>query len=196
MNQSKPLTIVMLGAGATGKSSITVIKVSGHFLNIYDPTIEDSYRTAICVDGEVVSCDILDTAGQEEYLALRDSYIRSGQCFIMVCSLVSKNTLLELDNILDSMKMILDITDFDNIPIVIAANKCDLTTEIQIQDDELRAISESRHIPYYKCTAKNNINIDILFEYVIKRFKELKAAEPAVVETPMKDKKKRKCNLL
>lgn len=33
----------------------------------YDPTIEDSYRKQVFVDGETCLLDILDTAGQEEY---------------------------------------------------------------------------------------------------------------------------------
>ena len=33
----------------------------------YDPTIEDSYRKQVVIDGETCLLDILDTAGQEEY---------------------------------------------------------------------------------------------------------------------------------
>jgi len=32
-----------------------------------DPTIEDSHRKQVCVDGIVSVLDILDTAGQEEF---------------------------------------------------------------------------------------------------------------------------------
>ncbi len=32
-----------------------------------DPTIENSYRRQVVIDGEVAVLDILDTAGQEEY---------------------------------------------------------------------------------------------------------------------------------
>ena len=31
----------------------------------YDPTIEDSYRKQVVIDGETCLLDILDTAGQE-----------------------------------------------------------------------------------------------------------------------------------
>jgi len=36
------------------------------------------------VDGETVLLDILDTAGQEEFSAMRDSYMRGGQGFLIV----------------------------------------------------------------------------------------------------------------
>ena len=37
------------------------------FVDEYDPTIEDSYRKQVVIDGETCLLDILDTAGQEEY---------------------------------------------------------------------------------------------------------------------------------
>ena len=48
------------------------------FVDEYDPTIEDSYRKQVVIDGETCLLDILDTAGQEEYRSvaygLIDSY--------------------------------------------------------------------------------------------------------------------------
>ncbi|CAF89306.1 unnamed protein product, partial [Tetraodon nigroviridis] len=50
----------------------------------YDPTIEDSYRKQVVIDGETCLLDILDTAGQEEYSAMRDQYMRTGEGFLCV----------------------------------------------------------------------------------------------------------------
>ena len=36
--------MVVLGSGGVGKSALTVQFVSGHFMEKYDPTIEDFYR--------------------------------------------------------------------------------------------------------------------------------------------------------
>lgn len=46
--------------------------IQNHFVDEYDPTIEDSYRKQVVIDGETCLLDILDTAGQEEYSAMRD----------------------------------------------------------------------------------------------------------------------------
>jgi GTPase SAR1 family protein len=61
----------------------------------YDPTIgkslplrsartiadrtEDSYRKQCIIDEEVALLDVLDTAGQEEYGAMREQYMRTGK---------------------------------------------------------------------------------------------------------------------
>ena len=41
------------------------IMLQSHFVDEYDPTIEDSYRKQCVIDEEVALLDILDTAGQE-----------------------------------------------------------------------------------------------------------------------------------
>jgi len=40
---------------------------------------EDSYRKQCIIDEEVALLDVLDTAGQEEYGAMREQYMRTGQ---------------------------------------------------------------------------------------------------------------------
>ena len=69
------------------------------FVEEYEPTKADSYRKKVVLDGEECSVDILDTAGQEDYSAIRfrkiiflfyifrDNYYRSGEGFICVFSI-------------------------------------------------------------------------------------------------------------
>lgn len=56
-----------VSAGGVGKSALTIQLIQNHFVDEYDPTIEDSYRKQVVIDGETCLLDILDTAGQEEY---------------------------------------------------------------------------------------------------------------------------------
>lgn len=61
------LTTARAAAGGVGKSALTIQLIQNHFVDEYDPTIEDSYRKQVVIDGETCLLDILDTAGQEEY---------------------------------------------------------------------------------------------------------------------------------
>ncbi len=49
-----------------------------------DPTIEDSYRKNIEVDGIQCLLEILDTAGTEQFTAMRDLYMKDGQVRFLV----------------------------------------------------------------------------------------------------------------
>ncbi len=61
--------------------------LSSQFVEDYEPTKADSYRKKVVLDGEEVQIDILDTAGQEDYAAIRDNYFRSGEGFLCVFSI-------------------------------------------------------------------------------------------------------------
>ena len=67
--------VVVVGDGVVGKSEITIQMNQNTFINTYDPTIENAYRQSVNVDGQLHVLDILDTAGQEEYVSC---------CFVFV----------------------------------------------------------------------------------------------------------------
>ncbi len=60
------------------------IFAQGHFIDEYDPTIEDAYSKSLSVDDKVFQLDVLDTAGQEEYSAMREMYLETGEAFVVV----------------------------------------------------------------------------------------------------------------
>ncbi|XP_029696916.1 uncharacterized protein isoform X1 [Takifugu rubripes] len=81
------LKLVVVGGGGVGKSALTIQFIQSYFVSDYDPTIEDSYTKICTVDGKETRLDILDTAGQEEFGAMREQYMRSGEGFLMVFAL-------------------------------------------------------------------------------------------------------------
>src|SRR3990167_5705048 len=114
--------LVIVGGGGVGKSALTIQLIQNHFIDEYDPTIEDSYRKQVTIDDETCLLDILDTAGQEEYSAMRDQYMRTGQGFICVYAVKSKST---FNKITSFIKKKLKVKDEDKVPMVLAEKKCD-----------------------------------------------------------------------
>jgi len=161
--------IVILGEGGVGKSALTIQFVNNHFVTDYDPTIENSYRKQITVDDSTLMLDILDTAGQEEYSAMRDQYIRSGQGFIVVYSIISRPT---YEKISEFREKILMVKDEDDFPIVLLGNKCDLETDRVVSRDEGNALGKQFGVPFYETSAKNKINITEAFEAVVREIKK------------------------
>ena len=168
MANANTYRLVMLGGGAVGKSAITVQLVSGHFVSIYDPTIEDSYRTSISVDGEVVSLDIRDTAGQEEYSALRDQYMRDGDGYAIIYSITSTISFLGANTFREQLYRVLEKDPTEHIPIALVGNKCDLESERQVPTDEAKKLAEEWNVLFFETSAKNKINITETFQALVK----------------------------
>ena len=167
MIQDKQYKIVILGSGAVGKSAITVQMVSGHFLSSYDPTIEDSYRTIININNKDIILNIIDTAGQEEFYALRDQYMRSGDGYIIVFSITSVTSFLEVNAIKEQLNMVLDVDNNTLIPIILVGNKCDLEEYRQVQSSNAQRLAEEWRVKYFETSAKNKTNINRIFEELV-----------------------------
>jgi small GTP-binding protein len=81
------------------------------------------------IDDEVALLDVLDTAGQEEYSAMREQYMRTGEGFLLVYSITSRQS---FEEIMTFQQQILRVKDKDYFPIIVVGNKCDLEGERQV----------------------------------------------------------------
>jgi len=180
---------VVVGAGGVGKSAVTVRFIQGNFVEKYDPTIEDSYIKQVEVDGVACVLDIMDTAGQEEYRALRDSYMKNGQGFVLVYSVTSPTS---FDHAAKIQKQILRIKeDTPDIPIMLVANKIDLEEERAISAEEGKTLAKELNCGYIEASAKTNHNINEIFDRLVKRVNKWREEHP--VAQPQT--KKGRCNL-
>uniref|UniRef100_A0A6B2LGA1 small monomeric GTPase n=1 Tax=Arcella intermedia TaxID=1963864 RepID=A0A6B2LGA1_9EUKA len=148
-----------------GKSALTIQFIQHHFIDEYDPTIEDSYRKQLMIDGETCLLDILDTAQCEEYSAMRDQYTLSGQGFILVFSLTNRKSFDAIKGLRDN---IIRIKDKDKFPLIICGNKSDLETERVIPALEVEELAKSWGCPFIFTSAKTRLNVDELFSELVR----------------------------
>jgi GTPase KRas protein len=164
---------VIVGGGGVGKSALTIQLIQNHFVDEYDPTIEDSYRKQVTIDDETCLLDILDTAGQEEYSAMRDQYMRTGQGFVLVYSITSRNSFDEIASFKDQ---ILRVKDADKVPMVLCGNKCDLESERQVTTAEGTDLAKSfGQSPFYETSAKQRINVEESFYQLVREIKKIQS---------------------
>eukprot|EP01095_Lingulamoeba_sp_RSL-Kostka_P018152 TRINITY_DN983_c1_g1_i1.p1 TRINITY_DN983_c1_g1~~TRINITY_DN983_c1_g1_i1.p1 ORF type:complete len:196 (-),score=51.80 TRINITY_DN983_c1_g1_i1:116-703(-) len=164
---STEIRIVVLGAAGVGKSACTIRFVQDLFVEKYDPTIEESYRKVIELENENYVFEILDTAGTSQFSAMRDMYIKSGEAFIFVYSVSSAQS---LDEIQDIHRQLDRLTEDREVHLVLAANKSDLPEDEHIiTEQQGRDLAEQLSCPFYKTSAKENINIKEIFLDVGKR---------------------------
>ncbi|KAE8377195.1 ras family-domain-containing protein [Aspergillus bertholletiae] len=161
MRPQREYHIVVLGAGGVGKSCLTAQFVQNVWIESYDPTIEDSYRKQIEVDGRQCILEILDTAGTEQFTAMRELYMKQGQGFLLVFSITSMSSLNELSEL---REQIIRIKDDEKVPIVIVGNKSDLEEDRAVPRARAFALSQSwGNAPYYETSARRRANVNEVF---------------------------------
>lgn len=135
--------------------------VQNVWIESYDPTIEDSYRKQIEVDGRQCILEILDTAGTEQFTAMRELYMKSGQGFLLVFSITSLSSLKELYEL---REQICRIKDDENVPLVIVGNKSDLEEDRVVSRALAFEVSAGwGNAPYYETSARRRANVDEAF---------------------------------
>uniref|UniRef100_A0A8I5R6D4 RAS related 2 n=1 Tax=Papio anubis TaxID=9555 RepID=A0A8I5R6D4_PAPAN len=120
--------LVVVGGGGVGKSALTIQFIQSYFVTDYDPTIEDSYTKQCVIDDRAARLDILDTAGQEEFGAMREQYMRTGEGFLLVFSVTDRGS---FEEIYKFQRQILRVKDRDEFPMILIGNKADLDHQRQ-----------------------------------------------------------------
>jgi GTPase KRas protein len=95
------------------------------------------------IDDEVALLDVLDTAGQEEYSAMREQYMRTGEGFLLVYSITSRQS---FEEILTFEQQILRVKDKDYFPMIVVGNKADLEGEREVSTEGSLCVQRERYI--------------------------------------------------
>jgi len=155
---------VVMGSGGVGKSAITIRFVNRQFESKYDPTIEDRYQKV--VDHNNIPCvlEILDTAGQETFSAMRELYMKNGEGFVLVYSVTSMKSLDDLDPIRNGIVRHKQASD---VPMIVVGNKCDMIKKREVELKDAKEITKNYGCPLLESSAKNDININEIFYNLI-----------------------------
>ncbi|XP_077582945.1 ras-related protein ralB-B-like [Stigmatopora nigra] len=185
--------VIMVGSGGVGKSALTLQFMYDEFVEDYEPTKADSYRKKVVLDGEDVQIDILDTAGQEDYAAIRDNYFRSGEGFLLVFSITEYESFVATS---EFREQILRVKEEDAIPMLLVGNKADLEDRRKVSVDEAVAKVNEWGIQYVETSAKTRANVDKVFFDLMREVRKKKMAESKDKNGPSGKKKKKRCSIL
>ncbi|XP_039219101.1 GTP-binding protein Rit1 isoform X1 [Crotalus tigris] len=166
--QPREYKLVMLGAGGVGKSAMTMQFISHRFPEDHDPTIEDAYKMRIRIDDEPANLDILDTAGQAEFTAMRDQYMRAGEGFIICYSITDRRSFHEVR---EFKQLIYRVRRTDETPVVLVGNKSDLTQLRQVSKDEGCSLAQEFGCPFFETSAAFRYYIDDVFHTLVREIR-------------------------
>ncbi|KAM7348071.1 ras-like protein A isoform 2-T2 [Cochliomyia hominivorax] len=177
--------VIMVGSGGVGKSALTLQFMYDEFIEDYEPTKADSYRKKVVLDGEEVQIDILDTAGQEDYAAIRDNYFRSGEGFLCVFSITDDESFQATQ---EFREQILRVKNDESIPFLLVGNKCDLSDRRRVPLNECQTRVQQWQVPYVETSAKTRENVDKIFYDLIRDISTRKKQRQTEVGEPTKPK--------
>ncbi|KAJ5495031.1 Ras-related protein Rap-1b [Penicillium diatomitis] len=164
MRPQREYHIVVLGAGGVGKSCLTAQFVQNVWIESYDPTIEDSYRKQIEVDGRQCILEI-------------ELYMKQGQGFLLVFSITSMSSLNELSEL---REQIIRIKDDEHVPIVIVGNKSDLEEDRAVPRARAFGLSQTwGNAPYYETSARRRANVNEVFVHLCRQIIRKDLQEPS-----------------
>ncbi|CAF3040817.1 unnamed protein product [Rotaria sp. Silwood2] len=159
-------TLCVFGEGAVGKTSLTTQFVEGVFTSKYHTTIEDVFKKTIEVDGKRFILEIVDTAGTENFTAMRDLNIQHSQGFAIVYSITSQATFDHLHYIYNQIMNIKK----EQPAMVLVGNKIDLSgMKRAVHREKGQALADEWKCSFYETSAKDSINVHEIFIDLIRQ---------------------------
>ena len=151
-DESYDINLLLIGSGGVGKSSLIRKLLTGRFKEKYDATIGAKvYELVLNTSNGEVTINVWDTAGQEKFGSLRDTYYTKADMAIIMFDLTSRTT---YNNIPQWHR---DITNVKpDIPIVIVGNKLDLERTVKTN---VISFPKRKKIKYFESSVKDDLGI-------------------------------------
>lgn len=140
--------------------------------------------------------EVLDTAGQEEYTALRDQWIRDGEGFILVYSITSRSSFTRIQKFHNQVQRVKESGNPNSptgttylpaqmntgptysgpVPIMLVGNKSDKHHEREVSSQEGQALARELGCDFVEASAKNCINVEKAFFDVVRRLRRQRSS--------------------
>ena len=161
INPSNSYKVLLLGNSYVGKTCILLRFSEDSFSDHYELTIGLNYRIkTLNVDNNPIKMQIWDTSGEEKFKAIAKNFYRGAHGVILIYDVCEKNSFLDVKSWIEQ---IIENTDNDEIVMLLCGNKSDKVKERIISTEEGENLAKNYGLPFFECSAKNNININEIF---------------------------------
>ncbi|KAK7049563.1 GTP-binding protein [Paramarasmius palmivorus] len=159
--ENKKRKIAVLGSRSVGKSSLVIQFIDNQFVESYYPTIENTFAKTVKYRGAEYDCEVIDTAGQDEFSIFNSKHAIGIHGYVLVYSVTSRTSFEMVQVVYDK---IMDFSGVPDIPCVIVGSKVDLESNRQVSPQEGEKLAQSLHAAFIETSAKTNLNVGKVFE--------------------------------
>ncbi|KAK0418433.1 hypothetical protein QR680_013553 [Steinernema hermaphroditum] len=162
--------LLIIGDSGVGKSSLLLRFADNTFSPNYITTIGVDFKIrTITIDGQKVKLQIWDTAGQERFRTITSTYYRGTHGVIVVYEVTSGDSFSNVKRWLHEID-----TNCDSVQKVLVGNKADDPDRRVVTEADARRFADSMRIPFFETSAKENMNVEEMFNCITKLVLEAK----------------------
>ena len=135
----------------------------GHFMECYDPTIEDPHLKTMQIDDQLCNVEVLDTAGQYEYTGMWDRWMRGRDGYILVYSISSWSSFEGIKQFHDRIRIV-----EESAPIILVGNKCDVGCR-EVPTQAGIDLAKGFNGQFFEASAKTPLNVEKVFVNAVRQ---------------------------
>ena len=153
------INIAVLGKALVGKTAL-IYRYLKDQIPTRETTVEDQYKKILKMNDIEFELDILDTAGQDDYVTMMEDWIDFATYFLLVYSIEDKES---FEQVKKNYEKIVNKKGKKFFAVVIVGNKCDLEENRQIKKEEVEMYANNIKVEAIETSALNNINVKEAF---------------------------------
>jgi len=146
------IKIIILGSVGVGKTCLITRYKTGKFLQHIPSTFGSNFvKIDKIINNKKYVLNIWDTAGQEKYNSLTQTFTKNAKIVILVYSIIDKKSFLDLDNWL---KLVKEENGEKGYVLGVAANKWDLYLQSEVSDKKGKEYAKKINAIWKSTSAK------------------------------------------
>lgn len=150
--------VCMVGAFATGKTSLIARFIKSIYSEIYQTTVGVKIdKKSVNVRAQEVNLMLWDIYGEDDFQKLRLSYLRGSSGYLLVVDGTRRPT---LDKALDMQRKVEET--IGSVPFILILNKFDLVDEWEIDDTVMSELSK-KNWTVIQGSAKTGLGVEEAF---------------------------------
>lgn len=157
--------VVIVGDSGVGKSNILLRFTENNFSFSFHPTIGVDFKIkTFKMENYTIKLQLWDTAGQERFKNVANTYYKGAHAVFLVYDITNVSSFNNVE------KWCEEVDKFADCMLVkmLIGNKLDLQDQRKVSTSEAKSLAEKLKIGFLETSAKDTINIEEAFQYLVK----------------------------